>query len=335
MAVRKLKGRYVTEFELRGHRVFRRLPAGATKGQADEYELRLRRELIDQSVLGKEAKVPLVTAIDGWLSEVVAGRRDEDETTSKAGLVKGECVGLAMTKAGIVEAARRVVSMQRVRGTGEFAAATINRRLAVLKGAAKWAWKVKHWTHENLSPYVILIDKKKEVVRDRTIDHRTVVRLLKNAPNFETAAFLAFGTYALMRQSEVMRAKPEDVDKGIKLTGRKNGVTVVIPIVSQLKPYLKALPLKHHKRTLYGWFEEARDKAGIEDLVYHDLRRSGATILLNQGIPLEIVAAALGDSLEVARKHYAHVLDRTMVKAFRKGFRPIRIPSRKGGPGGI
>ena len=340
MAVRdyrdaKGRRRYLIEFELRSHRVLRRLPAGATKGQAEELETRLRRELIDQSVLGKEAKVPLVTAIDGWLLEVVAGRRDESETGSKAGLVKGELVGLALTKAGIVEAAQRVRGMERRRGKGVFAAATINRRLAVLKGVAKWAWKVKHWTHENLSPYVILIDKKKEVVRDRTIDHRTVVRLLKNAPNFETAAFLAFGTYALMRQSEVMRARPEDVGKGIKLAGRKNGVTVVIPVVSQLRPYVKALPLKHHKRTLYGWFEEARDKAGIANLVYHDLRRSGATILLNQGIPLEIVAAALGDSLEVARKHYAHVLDRTMAKAFRKGFRPIRIPSGKGGPGGI
>ena len=335
MAVRKLRGRYAVEFEMRGHRVFRRLPTGATKGQAEELETRLRRELIDQSVLGKEAKIPLDKAIDGWLEEVVTGRRDEDETASKAGLVKAVCKGLALNKAGVVEAAERVRKMERVRGEGAFSAATLNRRLSVLKATAKWAWKVKHYTHENLSPYVILIDKKKEVVRDRTIDHRTVVRLLKNAPNFETKAFIAFGTYALMRQGEVMKALPEHVGKGIKLTNRKNWGDVTVPIVSQLRPYVKALPLKHHKRTLYTWFEEARDRAGIENLVYHDLRRSGATILLNEGIPLEIVAAALGDSLDVARKHYAQVLDRTMEKAFRKGFKPIKIPTRKGGPGGI
>lgn len=323
------------EFELRKHRVFRRLPSGATKGQAEELEIRLKRELIDQSILGKDAKIPLDKAITGWVQNVVTGRRDERETKSKASLVIAEVQGLALTKAGIVEAANRVRAMGRRRGEGSFAAATINRRLSVLKGTAKWAWKEQHWTTENLSPYVILIDKKKEVVRDRTLDPRTFVRLLKSAPNFEAAAFIALGTFTLMRQSEVMRRTPEDVKRGITIKDRKTGQSVVIPIVKQLRPYLKALPMKHHKRTLYGWFEEARDKAGIEDLVYHDLRRTGATILLNEGVPLEVVAAALGDSLDVARKHYAHVLDRTMVKAFNKGFRPIKIPSGRGGPGGI
>lgn len=337
MAVRKLNGRYAVEFELRGNRIFRRLPAGATKEQAEEYQIKLRRELIDQSVLGKDAIVPLKQAVTGWLKEVVVDpeRRDKRETKSKAGLVAQECAGLALTKAGIVEAARRVRVMERKRGEGPFSAATINRRLSILKATAKWAWKSKHWTRENLSPYVILIDKKKEVVRDRVLDARTFVRLLNKAPNFEAAAFIALGTLTLMRQGEVMKRKPEDVSRGIKITDRKTGKSVVIPIVRQLRPYLKALPLKHHKRTLYGWFEEARDAAKIEDLVYHDLRRTGATILLNEGVPLEVVAAALGDSLEVARKHYAHVLDKTLEKHFRKGFKPIKIPMGKGGPGGI
>lgn len=337
MAVRKLNGRYVVEFELRGHRVFRRLPTGATKGQAQELETRLRGELIDQSILGRDAVVPLDKAIAGWLEEVVVKpeRRDKKETTSKANLVMAEVKGLALTKAGIVAAAEKVRQMGRVRGEGAFSPATVNRRLSILKGTAKWAWKVKHWTRENLSPYVILLDKKLEKARDRTLDPKTFVRLLKHAPNFESEAFIALGALTLMRQGEVMKRRPEDVSKGIKIKARKTGQTIVIPVVPQLRPYLKALPLKHHKRTLYGWFEEARDKAGIQDLVYHDLRRTGATILLNEGIPLEVVAAALGDSLEVARKHYAHVLDRTLVKAFNKGFKPIKIPSGRGGPGGI
>lgn len=54
MAVRTFtaKGvrRYAVEFEIRGHRIFRRLPTGATKEQASQLETRLKHEFIDQAI---------------------------------------------------------------------------------------------------------------------------------------------------------------------------------------------------------------------------------------------------------------------------------------------
>jgi integrase len=257
----------------------------------------------------------------------VKGRKDENETESKVGLIKPVVAGLHLTKHGVIEAANRIAKMARVRGEGPFAAATINRRLSVLKGAAKWAWRKKQWTAENLSPYVILIDKNKETVRRRHIPPKDIERLIRHGRNFQAKAFMALSAYALMRQGEIMRTTSENIGRGLTLPVTKGDVPRVVPIIPQLRPFLKAIPFKHHKRTLYGWFEEARDKAGITDLTQHDLRRSGATILLNEGIPLEVVAHVLGDSLDVARRHYAHVLNRTAEKAMRKGFRPIKIPS--------
>lgn len=64
MAVRTFKAngvrRYAVEFEIRGHRIFRRLPAGATKEQAAQLETRLRHEFIDQAVIG--ISVPISAA---------------------------------------------------------------------------------------------------------------------------------------------------------------------------------------------------------------------------------------------------------------------------------
>lgn len=254
------------------------------------------------------------------------GRKDEKETESKVRLVKPLAAGLHLTKPGIVEAADKIREMRSVKGK-PLAVATINRRLSVLKGAAKWAWKNQHWTAENLSPYVVLIDKKREKVRRRHIPPKDIERLIRHGRNFEAKAFMALSAYGLMRQSEIMRTQPKDIGRGLTLPETKGDVPRVVPIIPQLRPFLKAIPFKHHKRTLYGWFEEARDAAGIEDLTQHDLRRSGATILLNAGVALEIVAHILGDSLDVARRHYAHVLNRTAEKAMRKGFRPIKIPS--------
>lgn len=320
--------RWRVEFELKGSRVFRRLPAGATKAQADALELKRRREITDQAVLGMAPTVPLETAIQEWFeSRPEAAQRD---LKSKVKLVQEACEGLPLTRSGIVEAAEIVLDMEGVREEGSrLAVATLNRRLSVLKGAAKWAWKIKHWTEYNLSPFVVMLDKKLERVRRRTIDQKTVEKLIRHAPNAQARAFIALGCYGLMRSSEIMRASQDDIGRGLTLPLTKNGAPRVVPILPVLRPYLKAIPMTHHKRTLYGWFEDARDAAGVVDLVHHDLRRSGATILLNAGVPLEVVAHILGDSLDVARKHYAHVLDRTAEKAMRKGFKPIRNPSGK------
>lgn len=332
MAVRKSAGRYTVEFELKGHRIFRRLPAGATKAQADEFQRKLRNNIVDQELLGLAPTVPLPTAIAEWLEEVVKGRKDERETKSKAKLVMQAVQGCALTKAGIVEAAGKVRRMARVKkGTsGPFAAATVNRRLSVLKATAKWAWKVKHWTPENLSPYVILEDKNKERVRRDTTTQAKVEAMIREAEGFEAKAYIALGGYGLMRGGEIMKAKPEDIIAGgLRLPDTKNGEPRVVPVLRELRPFLKALPLKTHRRTLYARFEAARDAVGLSGLTHHRLRASGATILLNAGIPIEIIAHILGNTVEVAKKHYAHVLNRTAARAMRKGFKPIKNPSAK------
>jgi hypothetical protein len=101
--------------------------------------------------------------------------------------------GELLTKKGIVAAADAVRDDEVAEEGGALAVATINRRLAVLKGTASWAWKHKHWTPENLSPYVVMIDKSKERVRSRQIDQRTIAKLLSKAPHFEAEAFMALG----------------------------------------------------------------------------------------------------------------------------------------------
>lgn len=333
MAVRKLSGRYVVEFESRGHRIFRRLPTGATKAQAEELELKLRRELIDQAVLGKAPSVTLYYAVKAWDSEVVEKRqKSRREARSKVNLVLAGLEEAKLLQAPIQaaqEAARELVGLWEGLAPG-----TINRRLCVLKSACKWAWKVKRWTPHNLSPHIALLPG--EVERTRTIDEPTIAKIIRKAVGKEAKAFIALGAYGLMRQSEVMRLQPEDIGKQqVRIRDWDDKVRTV-SIVPQLRPHLKAVPLTLHKRTLYTAFEAARDAAEVEDLVYHDLRRSGATILLNRGVPLEVVSHILGHKdIETTRKVYAHVLSDTVRKAMKRGFQPIKNPIRKGGPGGI
>lgn len=328
MAVRKLKsGQYVVEFELRGHRVFRRLPAGATKGQAEALDACLRGELIDVAVIGRPPKVSLVHAIEERAK--AKGIGEKTEAGSKVRLVKLALKELKLESASLFDV--QSVADRLTQHWEGLAPATVNRRLCVLKATCRWAWKVKRWTPTNLSAHIELLGG--EIARTRALTEPEIAALIKKASDPQTKAFIALGAYALLRQGEVMALGK--VTDGVIRVQSKRGPVRAIEAVPQLKPYLRYLPLTLHKRTLYGRFEAARDAAKLTDLVYHDLRRSGATILLNRGVPLEVVAEILGDSLETTRKHYAHVLNETVRRALRKGFKPIRIPSGKGGPGGI
>jgi integrase len=327
LAVRKLQGRYTVEFELRKHRVFRRLPAGATKGQAEALEARLRGELIDVAVIGRPPKISLIHAIDEWAKARKIA--EKSEAGSKVRLVKLALKDLKLESASLFDV--QAIADRLVGHWEGLTPATINRRLCVLKATARWAWKVRRWTPTNLSAHVELLPG--EVARTRALTEPEAALLVKNAPDGQTKAFIGLGVYALLRQGEAMR--PDVLRNGLIYAQSKNGPMRVVEPVQQLKPLLKCLPLTLHKRTLYARFEAARDAAGLEDLNYHDLRRSGATILLNRGTDIAVVAAILGDSLGTTKKHYAHVLNETIRKAMHKGFKPIRIPSGKGGPGGI
>lgn len=327
MAVRKSNGRYVVEFESKGHRVFRRLPPGATKGQAEGLELKLRRELIDQAVLGKTPDITIGALVCAWRDDVASKRKKSAaEQASKVRLTLKalEELGLAELPATAVQEA----SQELVEHWEGLSPATINRRLCVLKSACKWGWKVKRWTTHNLSPFIALLGG--EVVRERTEPEPVIQALIRKMATEEGRAFVALGFYALMRQGEVMALEPKDCKGGAVRIRDWDGKVRTVEVAHELKPHLKALPLTRHRRTLYGEFEQAVESLGLVDFVYHDLRRSGATKLLNEGVPLEVVSHILGHKdLETTRKIYAHVLTETVSKAIRQGFKPIKSPSGK------
>jgi integrase len=249
---------YTVEFESKRRRVFRRLPAGATKGQAEAYELKLRRELIDQAVLGQAPAITIAAAVKAWQEEVADKRTSSKK--EQASKIKITLEGLDELQLGGHPLTDIQAVAQELEELWEGKApSTINSRLNVLKATCKWAWKKKRWTVYNLSPFVT--PQRVGPGRARTIDEPTIAKLIKKAATAEGKAFIALGAYALMRQSEVMRLDPADAKGGIKIRDWDDRVRT-IDIVPQLRPHLKALPLTRHKRTLYTEFEAGARRPG-------------------------------------------------------------------------
>jgi hypothetical protein len=240
--------RYAVEFEQRGHRVFRRLPPGATKEQAAQLETRLKHELIDQTVIGKKPNVSIELAINTWLVEAVAGRKSEKGTKGHAARVCA--LGHAKVPVAAMSAHGIQLLADAIRASDGLAAATVNRRLCVLKAVAKFAWR-KGWTHENLSGRIQLLPE--PTYRRREVTPADARALIVAASTPRAKALIALSAYTGLRLGEVLRLKPADVRGGVILAkDTKNGTDRIIPVLPELEPHLKELPFKAGWRTSTG-----------------------------------------------------------------------------------
>jgi hypothetical protein len=100
MAVRKVNGRYVVEFQSHGKRVFKRLPEFATKSDAAQLEAKLRRERWEYSELGRAEEPTLAEAIIGWLRATEAGRKDKLNPARNAAHLAPFVEGKALREVG-------------------------------------------------------------------------------------------------------------------------------------------------------------------------------------------------------------------------------------------
>lgn len=301
MAVRKNGDRWVVEFMQRGVRVFRRLPAGRTKGDAQQLESKLRGQVFNAVDLGKLPDPLLSKVIDEWL-ETRRGAKAEKQTRSHALAVSAVDRNESNDGFRLSDAVSLAQAIKR-RGAGSgHAASTINRRLCVLKAAAKYAFQ-KGYTPENLSAKIQLLPEKS--YQRRELDPQAIQALLNAATTARARALIAFAAFTGMRLGEILKLTPQDVVGGfIRVRDAKTGDRD-IPIPGELKPHLGALPFKGNWRNVYRGWLSARRRAKV-NMRFHDLRHLAATAMAEKGHHPIIIADILGHkSLQTTRK-YTH-----------------------------
>ena len=305
--------RYVVEFQFRRQRVHRRCPKGTTKAEAQALEARLRRAIFTAGDLGVEPDTPLDGAIAVWLDERVAGSKSERSRRGHALALADFVDGKQLRELPDVAEAYR----QHGRKAG-LSPLTVNRRLAVLKAVAKWAWKIKRWTAANLSPHVQLTDEK-GAARHVYRTPAEVRRIVAKAPTFEGKAWIMLAAYAGLRQGELYALRPAKVRRGvIDLGVTKSGEPRLVPVAKPGLPYLKALPFTRPLGSLDWEWRRARDKAGFRGMRYHDLRHTFASLLINKGVDLYTVARLLGNDPAYTTPRYAHLALATLKRAVGK-----------------
>lgn len=119
---------------------------------------------------------------------------------------------------------------------------------------------------------------------------------------------LNFSILSCMRIGEVCSLRWEDVDhnqKAILVRNRKDprkkiGNHMLVPLLGKTwdilfsQPKASDLVFPYNPRSVTAGFQRVRNELGIQDLRYHDLRREGASRLLEQGFSIEEVAQVTG-----------------------------------------
>jgi integrase len=81
--------------------------------------------------------------------------------------------------------------------------------------------------------------------------------------------------------------------------------------------------VSHQRRRL----EDASAKAGIERATFHDLRRTYGARLARQGVPLAVIAEAMGQADErITKRHYAHLAPSYVGDMIRKHMLGLDLP---------
>ncbi|MEY2686052.1 MAG: hypothetical protein RL375_250 [Pseudomonadota bacterium] len=300
---RTASGRYEVSVCVRGCRLHRRLPPGATASDAKRLESELRIAA-DRAAGQRRPQIPgdpLLT--DVMAAYVLDAKHLRSPATAKH---HAQRIGAWVERYRASDARRcaaHIVADMR----GHYAAATINRSLGTLKRALRVAWQ-RGVCAEDWSGHVQRLPEHN--ARDVYLTVDQVGQIAQHASE-ATRAAIWIALLTGCRRGEVLAITQADIGPDsitIRAGNTKTLRTRTVPIVPALRPWLAHVPVPLTFEGLKSGFRRAREAAGMPHVHYHDLRHSCATILLALDVPLDVVRDILGHSTIKVTERYAHAL---------------------------
>jgi integrase len=200
-----------------------------------------------------------------------------------------------------------------------------NRVLAYIRAIYN---KMISWDWEGTNP-TTGIGKFKETKRDRFILEDEMPKLMKSLeaePNRDMADFFLLCLYTGARKSNVLSMRWEDIDFSIKewrIPDTKNGDPQRIPLVDET---LEILSNRTHLKAATTWVFPSSDgsksghiqepktawkrileRAGLENLRIHDLRRTCGSYQAIAGASLTVIGKSLGHKSPQSTAIYARL----------------------------
>jgi integrase len=285
-----------------GQRLHRKLPEGATEGDAKDVEAALRQALVHDT-RPKIPNDPPMTAVLGLYLTHAKTLRSPDTAIHHLNRLGPWAEKYRASQAR--EMAAAVMDDMR----GHYEPATINRSLGALKKSLSLAWE-RGLTVENFGLRVRRMPERNLRDIDLTMDQ---VRELADSASEQVRAAIWIAIFTAMRRGEILSLRKEDIGAHyltIRAGNTKTLKSRTVPIVPPLRRWLEAVPLGINAEGLKTGFRRARVKALMPWVTFHDLRRSCATLMIEAGVDLYAVSRLLGhSSVAVTQSRYARMQD--------------------------
>lgn len=290
--------------------------------EAKEYHDRIRAEAWRGRLLGDKPRRTLAEAIEKYLSDHEDKRSWRDDYRSanwwKDQFKSAKVEYFDELSASIIRDIRDD-EVGRPGRRGPVKPATVDRKLAFLRSvlrAAKLKWE---WVDD--VPFVELFNEEDE--RERYLEPHEVERLVRALPEpFNYMALLAVSTG--LRQANVFQLQWSEVNlagRYIRLPGvrMKNGKPFSVALNETSVAVLRAQVGKHEQYvfakedgTPHEWlpsrmWAETLEKAGLEDVRWHDLRHTWASLMRQSGVSLADLQEMGGWKSTKMVQRYAHL----------------------------
>ena len=187
--------------------------------------------------------------------------------------------------------------------------------------------QAKKWDLINKSPMEKVDFLREDNIRTRYLEKEELDRLLnesRSVPHLYLAAMIAVHTG--MRKQEIMSlripgyGKSLDKIKWVDIENRNFHLNVTktskhrkVPINEQILPLVEKAIRESSNSRLFRTkdirrvFENARNKAGIEDFTFHDLRRTFISHAMMAGYSQEVIQRVVGQDEPSIFKRYTHL----------------------------
>ncbi len=214
----------------------------------------------------------------------------------------------------------------------KLAPASINREISFLR-AALYNAMTREYIPSNPAARMKLLPEENE--RTRVMTPFEEKEIIEHSPAW-LVPIIKVATLAGLRQSEILGVRRKDVKGGMIFVsaGCKSHERREVPITPDLESVLANLTrqteaegsegrlfwnassgVAYNRSQVSDHFERAVRHAKVDDLHFHDLRRTFASRLAERGVSLQTIADLLGHGATYVTERYAHLRPETLREA--------------------
>jgi integrase len=292
------------------------------RAKAQEYEDTLRAQAWRGKLLKEKQKHSVAEAIDKYMDHAQNKRSYREDRRHadwwKACFAKAGIFLLEDVTPHVVSDIKSEALRQKTRRGSLTTPATVNRKLAFLRTVINMAHSEWMWLEQ--APKFRLIPGEKS--RRRFLRPDEVIRLVRALPSpFGDMALFSVATG--LRQGNVFGLKWTQVDLGRRIVTfphevMKNGSPLTIPLTETATAVVRKWVGRHEEYVFVGqrgringlqsavWAKALRD-AGLEDLRWHDLRHTWASLMRQSGVGLADLQELGGWKTSIMVQRYAHL----------------------------